>query len=162
MLSLFGGQLGFNIRGGQEHSCGIYISKVCVSPFHRVPTVMNDERSWKVMENENWFSRPWKVMETRQIGESHGKVMEFEISLKPESLFHIILSCSVTGRQLWQFEISLKPESLFHIILSCSVTGRQLWDIYFFLVHLYMYIYYFYFKMVMKFVNFGHENSWNF
>ena len=36
------------------------------------------------MENENWFSRPGKVMGNRQMGESHGKVMEFEISLKRE------------------------------------------------------------------------------
>ena len=30
-------------------------------------------------------------MENRQMGESHGKVMEFEISLKPEFLFHIVM-----------------------------------------------------------------------
>ena len=35
------------------------------------------EKSWKVMEFENSFSRPGKVMDFRQNGQGHGKVMEF-------------------------------------------------------------------------------------
>ena len=86
------------------------------------------------MEKENWLSMPREVMENRQMGESHGKVKEFEISLKPD--FFVIYSV---------------------MFRDC----RQLWNIYFFntFIHL-LYIYHFYLKMVMKFGNFSRENSW--
>ena len=58
------------------------------------------------MENENWFSRPGKVRENKKTGESHGKVMKFEISLKLD-FCHICMYFNVVrgGGQLYSKEV---------------------------------------------------------
>ena len=79
------------------------------------------------MEKETWLSMPREVMENRQMGESHGKVKEFEISLKPD--FFVVYSVMFRDcRQLWNIDFFLYIYTFVIHLSFLLENGHEIWE----------------------------------
>ena len=77
-----------------------------IKHFHSIQGSYGHEKSWRVIEFENEFSRPGKVMDFRENGQGHGTVMEFHF-YGPK-----IPCCLKTGNILLVIEQKYAPNRL--------------------------------------------------